>query len=240
MVARACRIMIAVATLASCARPGAPDGASPTSTAPRSSLVIEDIASPGDADRDVSRAVFFGTTGAPAADAGPPSESDLAEARRLYQQAAACQADGEDYECYRRTFFRAYALAPNYRILYNLGLIEEQLGHPGAARVFLQAYLERTEAAIERIREVEKSLATLESRTAWLVVRCGDGVAHVEVDGLEPHVDLTSVARCPAQVKLRVGRGKHTVRARLEGASGDASRVVEVGPEARGLWIHRK
>jgi hypothetical protein len=82
-------------------------------------------------------------------------------------------------------FERAYSLSPNYRALYNIGLVNVQLGRYAAAVLTLRRYLADGIAEIpaERRAEVEEQLRVLALRTATLTLTVEPAGAELKLDG---------------------------------------------------------
>jgi hypothetical protein len=111
-------------------------------------------------------------------------------------------------------FQRAYADAPHYKLLYNLGQASLELQEYASAIDFLSAYLRQggDEITAERRAEVEESIRYLESR-----------IAHVTIvsnrDGAELYVDDTFVGKSPLEGAVRIGAGRHKLAATLPGVA---------------------
>lgn len=109
-------------------------------------------------------------------------------------------------------FQRAYADAPHYKLLYNLGQASLELQEYASAIDFLNAYLRQggNEITAERRTEVEESIHFLESR-----------IAHVSIvsnrAGAELYVDSTLVGTMPMSAPVRVGAGRHKFTATIAG-----------------------
>jgi hypothetical protein len=119
-------------------------------------------------------------------------------------------------------FQRAYDLAPDYRLLYNLGRAKQQLqDYLGAAENY-EAYLVQggSEIALERRTQVEETLASLSNRVARLNVT-------VNRPGAEVFLDDVKVGVAPLDSLLRTNVGSHRVSARAEDGSTGAQ-IVDV------------
>lgn len=109
-------------------------------------------------------------------------------------------------------FKRAYAAQPNYRILYNLGQVSQELrDYPAAERYYVQ-YLKDGESQLEAARkqEVEYELAKVRVRIASIHVTCN-------VRGAEVFVDDVSVGHTPLSEPIRVSTGQRHVTGRAPG-----------------------
>lgn len=151
-----------------------------------------------------------GTSGAAA---GAPAAGSAAgeEASTRFKRGLQLFDEG-DYTLALVEFERAYQLAPNYRALYNIALVDMQLGrYADAARTFEQ-YLHDGGTSIPPTRraEVTKTLGELKYRTATLDLSLNVPSAEVTLDG-KP-VD-------PARLRgpMVIDAGEHTVRATAPG-----------------------
>lgn len=119
-------------------------------------------------------------------------------------------------------FQRAYDLAPDYRLLYNLGRAKQQLqDYLGAADNY-EAYLEQggSEIALERRTQVEEILSSLSGRVARINVT-------VNRAGAEVFVDDVKVGVAPLGALVRTNVGSHRVSARAADGSMGAQ-IVDV------------
>jgi hypothetical protein len=118
-------------------------------------------------------------------------------------------------------FKRAYAASPNYRVLYNLGQVCNELREYVDAQRYLQMYLTQGAGEIDpaRKREVESMLAKLSSRIATLVLASNEG-------GAELYVDDVDVGKTPLSEPVRVSMGTRIVSAAISGRP-RVTRVVE-------------
>lgn len=119
-------------------------------------------------------------------------------------------------------FERAYALAPDHRLLYNIAQVKFVLqDFIGTAQAY-QQYLTEGGSAVpaDRRQEVEAALAALRQRV---------GQIHLTVnrDGADVYLDDAEVGKTPivATIPVSVGRHRITVRA-PDGAT--ASKVIDV------------
>jgi len=152
--------------------------------------------------------------------AAEPSASDIEEAKRhyargvqLYNQGAEAAALGE--------LERAYALAPNYKVLYNLGLVELQLNDFASALRSFERFLAEGGAAVGDARraEVEKRLTKLREQVATIAI-----TAPQEADVT---LDDVVVGKAPLAAPIVVNPGRHKVGATKAGRAAE-SRVVSV------------
>jgi hypothetical protein len=119
-------------------------------------------------------------------------------------------------------FQRAYDLAPDYRLLYNLGRAKHQLqDYLGAAENY-EAYLVQggSEIALDRRTQVEETLVSLSGRVARINITVNRHGAEVFVDDIK-----VGVAPLPALVRTNVG--SHRVSARAADGSVGAQ-IIDV------------
>lgn len=147
-------------------------------------------------------------------------EDAVEEAKRRFVHGVALYREG-DAAAARTEFRRAYELAPNFRILYNLGQVSYALRDYAAALSFFERYLREggDEVPRERREEVRAEMQALEERVGFLDVR-------VDVTGAEIHVDDVVVARTPLSAPLPVNVGRHRVV--VVAGSANRTRIVEV------------
>jgi tetratricopeptide (TPR) repeat protein len=109
-------------------------------------------------------------------------------------------------------FKRAYAASPNYRVLYNLGQVANELTEYTDAQAYFRRYLVDGGSDIDpaRRREVEGLIAKLSSRIATLYLS-------TNVPGAELFVDDTSVGKSPLKDPVRVSAGARVVSAVVNG-----------------------
>ena len=146
----------------------------------------------------------------------------MAEARRRYELGLKLYDDG-NYQAARIELERALALAPSYRILYNIGLTYKQLNNYVDALGAFEKYLQEggAEVAPERRVEVQKAIAELRSRISHVTVTTNVAGAEVSLDG-------ESVGRTPLSTPVAVNPGVRTFTFQARGYL-PASKVLTVG-----------
>lgn len=110
-----------------------------------------------------------------------------------------------DYAAALVEFRRAYDLAPNPLVLYNIGQTYFQLRNYAAALTYFERYLAEAGAGPVHQAEAEQSIATLQSRVGKVTVESnvpGDVLVDDELQGKTP------------QTGLRVSIGRHRVAVR--------------------------
>lgn len=160
-----------------------------------------------------------------------PSPEALAEARRRFDRGIELYTDG-DFALALIEFNRAYQLVSNYRVLYNIGQVNLQLGRYADARRALERYMREGAGEIpeNRALSVQRDLAMLEQRTAFLNVT-------VNVPGAEILLDEVLVGTAPLEEALLVDAGVHRVTARRPGYSPRSQQVTLAGADESTLAL---
>jgi hypothetical protein len=165
----------------------------------------------------------------------PPTAEAIAEARSHYEKGLALY-DEQAFDAARIEFERANAIAPNFRVLYNLALVLEQSQDYVAASATFSKYLLEggVDVPAERVVSTRARIQTLESRIGKLSVRCPTVGAKITVDDVE-------VGKAPLAEPVRLNPGRRRVGVSMSGrvpkvmaidiAAGD-TRVVELDAEA--------
>jgi hypothetical protein len=158
--------------------------------------------------------------GAPAA-AAAPSEEAKREASGHFRRGVELYQEGA-FRAALVEFQRAYDIAPDYRLLYNIGQAQLQVqDYLGASRSY-ETYLAEggSQIAAERRTEVESALGALRERVARLAIR-------VNLDGAEVFVDDQKVGLSPLPSTVSVNVGRHRVYARTTDGV-EAERILDV------------
>jgi hypothetical protein len=121
----------------------------------------------------------------------------------------------------------AYDVMPAYPVLYNLGRVHAELGHPVEAARALERYLEEGGTAIPRARraEVETALERQRDRIGRLAVEANVPGATISIDGVD-------VATLPLAAPLSLGAGAHTVGVHAPGYE-TVTRAVQIAGGAQ-------
>lgn len=129
-------------------------------------------------------------------------------------------------------FERAYELAPNFRALYNIGLVNIQLGRYASATRALERYLHDGEAAVgsARRREVEGLLNDLKLRTATLTLLS-------RASGIEVAVDGKTLGTTPFPEPLLIDAGEHTLRASAVGFASRNYTLTLAGQDQKTIQV---
>jgi len=115
-----------------------------------------------------------------------PSASSTNEARERFQRGVALYREGS-FDAALAEFRRAYEIAPNYRILYNLAQVQVERHDSVAALTLFGQYLQQggNELDAERRAQVERDMQSLRGRVADLTVECNVVGAQLSIDGVE-------------------------------------------------------
>ena len=116
------------------------------------------------------------------------------------------------YEAALQEFNAAYALSPEFSVLYNLGQAQMALDRPTEAIELFTRYLAEGKERIPdaRRQRVEELMTSLRSRLATLSITTDRPSARIDVDGRD-------VGATPLDQPIRVDAGTHTILAKVEG-----------------------
>jgi hypothetical protein len=156
------------------------------------------------------------------AQAKQPTKAEMAEAQRRFQRATELYEEENNLPGALAEFRRAYAVAPNYRVLYNIGqlcfLVQD---YPCALDAFSRYLGEGgSEVPAQRREEVQRDVTRLQTRVAKLRIIA-------DKPGAEVMVDNVAVGKTPLPDPVMVGAGRPQVRVTLAGYA-PFTRVVEV------------
>lgn len=165
--------------------------------------------------------LFAVATAAAVAFAAPPAGSQPAapeptkeareEAATRFRKGFELYKEG-DYQAALIEFRRAYDLAPNYNVLYNIGQVYYQLQDYANALNSFEKYLAEGKDQIQakRKEEVQRDIEKLRAR-----------IANIEVTTNVPDVEITLddvlVGKTPLAKPLVVSAGRHKIGASKEG-----------------------
>ena len=162
-------------------------------------------------------------------DAPPTKPSDAAkqEAARRFEQAIKLYEDA-DYTVALAEFERVYELMPDYRVLYNIGQVNIQLGRYARAYRTLKEYVARgkSELPSDRRAAVQADLEQLNGRVARINVSVDQPGAEVSIDG-------TLVGKAPLVEPLVVDVGERTLRVTLGGYTPQTTTITLAGGDSR-------
>ena len=153
---------------------------------------------------------------APAAAPGPapaaaPTEAAGEDASVRFRRGLQLFEEG-DYTLALVEFERAYQLAPNYKALYNIALVNVQLGrYADAMRTFEQYVHDGGDAVpADRKAQVANTINELKLRTATVEIS-------VNAPGAEITLDNKPIEATRLQAPLLIDAGEHTLRATANG-----------------------
>ena len=138
------------------------------------------------------------------ADTVTQARSHFAHGVKLYEE--------EDYRAALIEFSRAYELAPNWAVLYNVGQSHYQLrDYPNALRT-LERYVREggEQIAKDRRAEVDREIDELRGRVAHVALTSN-------TPGAELLVDDVSVGKTPLGEAVLIGAGRHKLAASKPG-----------------------
>jgi hypothetical protein len=159
--------------------------------------------------------------------ASPPDASAKQEAARRFEHAIKLYEEA-DYTLALAEFERVYQLVPDYRVLYNIGQVNIQLGRYARAQRALREYVERGGAELpnDRRAAVQADLNSLDSRTARIAVE-------VEPAGAEIWVGPNLVGKSPLVQPLVVDVGERVVQVKLAGYATQTRTLTLAGGDIR-------
>ncbi|MFO0761871.1 MAG: PEGA domain-containing protein [Byssovorax sp.] len=148
-----------------------------------------------------------------------PPKSD--EASEHFRSGVGFYKD-HDFTAAMVEFKKAYELAPNYRVLYNIGQTARELRDYAAALAAFERYLREggQEVPAARRKEVTTSVDDLKKKVGKLTIT-------VSVAGADVSVDDTPLGAAPLAESITLNVGKHKLSATAAGYA-PLSRVVEV------------
>ncbi len=125
-----------------------------------------------------------------------------------------------DYRAALVEFRRAYEVAPNAAVLYNIGQTYYQLQSYAQALTVFQRYLAESGDSVAHRKEVEDTIDILEARVGKLAIA-------VNLEGCEVTVDDELAGKTPIGEPVLVSIGRRKVIAMCEGRAAE-TRIVEV------------
>jgi PEGA domain len=167
----------------------------------------------------------------------PPADDAVAQASAHFQRGVKLYQE-DDFRAALIEFTRAYELAPNWAVLYDLGQSQYQLrDYPTALRT-LEQYVQQGGASIsaDKRSQVDREIAELRGRVARLTTQSN-------VDGADVSLDDAPIGKTPTTEPIAVGAGRHRLSVSKQGyvtetkvldiAGGDSMTVrVDLTPEA--------
>jgi hypothetical protein len=156
---------------------------------------------------------------------------DINQARERFGRGVRLYRE-QSYDAALAEFQKAYELAPDYHLLYNLAQVQAERHDYVAAVALFRRYLARGAGAVpaERRAAVERELAELSGLTAELVISTNVRGAELLVDGIR--VGLSPLGRAS-----RVNAGVHRLVARKGGYLPHEQEVTVAGGETLRLQV---
>lgn len=135
---------------------------------------------------------------AASADAADEAKARFGRGVELYKEG--------DYRAALIEFRRAHELAPNYKVLFNIGQANLELSDYAGALTAFRRYLDEGKAEVpaDKRKVVEAELRKLESRVARVTIKA-------DVDGAEIAVDDVVVGKTPLAEAVLVSAGRRRI-----------------------------
>jgi hypothetical protein len=161
-----------------------------------------------------------GPTGAPAA---APTEEAKNEAKTRFLKGVKLQEEGS-LEAAIIEFERAYDLAPNYRVLYNIAVVYRDKGDKAAALRSFERYLADggTELDAKRKKDVDGEIARLRDLVAYVTIKAN-------VAGADVTLDDFPIGKTPISKVIYVNVGRRKLEISKDGYKGDQKIVTLAG-----------
>jgi hypothetical protein len=133
------------------------------------------------------------------------------EARTRFQRGVELYREGS-FDAALAEFNKAYDLAPNYRVLYNMAQVQTERHDYVAALKLMEKYLEEggNDIAPERRDQVTKEIATLRGRVTQLTIK-------TEVEGAELLIDGVVSGTTPFAEPVLISAGVRQLQLRKPG-----------------------
>ncbi len=151
-----------------------------------------------------------------------PGQDAVTEARARFNRGVALYRQA-NFDAALVEFRRAYELAPNFRILFNIGQASYELHKYAVAQRAFEQYLAEGGAHLDARRKAE-----VDAELQKLRVLVGHVAIVVSAPGAEVFVDDVLVGTAPLAGPVTVDIGTRRISASLAGYS-QAARVIEVG-----------
>ncbi|HEX3761524.1 MAG TPA: PEGA domain-containing protein [Kofleriaceae bacterium] len=143
----------------------------------------------------------------------------VADAGKHFQRGVTMYSEA-DYRAALVEFRRAYEIAPNAAVLYNIGQTYYQLQNYAAALVALGRYLTESGASAPHRREVEQTIDTLQTRVGKVAIS-------TTAPGCDVTIDDELVGKTPLDEPVLVSIGRRKITALRDGKVAE-TRFVDV------------
>jgi hypothetical protein len=169
-----------------------------------------------------------------AASSKPVTDEGKKEAGERFKRGVKLQEEGNP-EAAIIEFERAYQLAPNYRVLYNIGVIYRDRGDKASALRTFEKYLADggSEIDAKRRKEVEADVTRLRDVVALVTVK-------VNVPGVDVTIDDNPIGASPFAQPILVNVGRRRFEASKEGYTTQSKFLVLAGGDKQTLELTMK
>lgn len=152
-------------------------------------------------------------------------EFGVDDARERFRRGVDFYREGS-YDAALAEFTKAYEIAPDYRVLYNLAQVQSERHDYAAALKLVDDYMKRGQGEIgeDRLEQVRSWMPQLKSRVAVLWVHC-------QLDDVELLIDGLPSTRLPQTTPLLVNAGVHQLQLRRRGYESVTRELVIAGGE---------
>ncbi len=151
--------------------------------------------------------------------ADPAAPSPMQEAGQHFERGVSLY-DEADYRAALIEFRRAYEIAPNAVVLYNVGETYYQLQNYAAALTALERYLAESGDAADHRAEVQKTIGILKTRVGKIAIT-------TNVPGCEITIDDEFVGTSPLAHPVSISIGRRKITAMRTGLPPD-TRFIEI------------
>ena len=175
--------------------------------------------------------VALASSAMPAAAAGESGPSNVEEARVHFQRGTDFYKEG-NYDAALAEFSKAQQIAPNYRLLYDIGQVQAERHDYVAAVRTLTDYLAQggSEIAEDRRSQVQNEIASLKTKIADLTVTSNVAGAEVSVDGVPMGI-------LPLSAPLLISAGQRRISVAKRGYTPVERTIIVTGEDAPKLDI---
>jgi hypothetical protein len=163
---------------------------------------------------------------APAPQAAPGGEDTVAQARAHFGRGVKLYEE-DDFRAALIEFNRAYELAPNWAVLYNIGQSYYQLRDYANGLRILERYSREggVQIAPDRRAQIEREMAELRGRVAHVTLTSN-------VEGAEVSLDDSPLGKLPLSEPALIGTGRHKLTVTKPGYT-PTTKVVDIAGSDR-------
>ena len=151
------------------------------------------------------------------------ADPGVGEARDRFLRGVDLYREGS-FDAALAEFNKAYQLAPNFRVLYNMAQVQTERHDYVAALKLLAQYLKDggTEIPADRQAQVQQELTSLKARVTELTVTSNVADAELDIDG-------AAVGNLPLDKPVLVGAGVRQIQLRKPGYVGNEKTLTVAG-----------